>query len=300
MAAHEPLGLRAPQNFKEVLQLENRMWREYRDNGREVGWSEYEIDAQYAAFTNDPLPAPGILRFFNNRNWIPNYVRIFSQAYRPDRLTDPDPEGGIEADAQKQYRDLVTWFGVPPRYVAQKSLGMGGRGMAALFQERGPGGRNEPGRDIVVKMPLEGWQDNVILEEKRMMKASHNIQRNDSTADMSKRNRRSKALHTVSRSSSLKTWGSLRMNQWFYPLNTTTRVWMKIRVEMKVQPPRKFEESVGFRGVRTSPHASEHVKRPDGRPGMQKLRRKSLHRKQTKIDGTTSSWNMCNTAILMI
>ncbi|KAI3324151.1 hypothetical protein HD806DRAFT_534469 [Xylariaceae sp. AK1471] len=172
MAANQPAQLRAPQNWKEKLQLENRIWREYREDGRDVGWSAYEIDARYSAYINDPLPTEGILRFFNNRNWTPKYITAYSpsQAYRPDRLTDAYPPDGIEAQAQKQYRDLATWFGVQPRYVVQKSLGFGGRGMAALFQDRGPGGLNRPGRDIVVKVPLEGWQDDDIVEEKRMMR----------------------------------------------------------------------------------------------------------------------------------
>lgn len=163
--------LRSPQDWGETIRLENRKWKDYRINGRNVTWSPQEIDAHYAQYTNDPLPRPGALRFFENRRWNPQVYRNLSGAYgRPDRVADFQPVGGLEWRAQQHYRELVRWFGVQPTYTAVKSLGVGGAGMAVHFQYRSPLAVNVSGKDIVVKVPLESWQDYGIEEEKRMMR----------------------------------------------------------------------------------------------------------------------------------
>lgn len=75
------------------------------------------------------------------------------------------------AQARERYRELTTYFG-QPRYAVQKVLGIGGHGMAIHFRDHGPVGVHDIGKDFTVKVALEGWQSDEIVEEKMMMRVS--------------------------------------------------------------------------------------------------------------------------------
>ncbi|KAI3330045.1 hypothetical protein F4824DRAFT_516098 [Ustulina deusta] len=162
------------QSFEARLRVRNETWRDYRVQGTCAFPSSATHERLYRRHCIQnprPLPNRNSLHFFDNWKWTPRlYETTANTVGEIHRLSDFDPIfNQRSANAQARYRELTAYFG-DPRYAVQKVLGMGGNGMAVHFKDRGSSSTDDPGRDIVVKVALDDWQSDAIVEEKNMMK----------------------------------------------------------------------------------------------------------------------------------
>ncbi|KAI1758237.1 hypothetical protein F4782DRAFT_544575 [Xylaria castorea] len=160
--------------FEDWLQLKNEVWWNYRVKGTSTMRTTAQRQAIYAKYDAGgapPIPNPDAPRFFENWHWRRSRY-LFGQD-TGDALNAPPNENENpntrNAMIRARYREINTYFG-QPRYLVQKVLGVGGNGIATHFRDHGPDNVDNLGRDFVVKVALEGWQSDEIVEEKRMMK----------------------------------------------------------------------------------------------------------------------------------
>ncbi len=164
------------QSFEARLRVRNETWRNYRVQGTCAFPSSATHERLYRRHCIQnprPLPNRNSLHFFDNWKWTPRlYETTANTVGEIHRLSDFDPIfNQRSANAQARYRELTAYFG-DPRYAVQKVLGMGGNGMAVHFKDRGSSSTDDPGRDIVVKVALDDWQSDAIVEEKNSKKFS--------------------------------------------------------------------------------------------------------------------------------
>ncbi|GAP88215.1 putative serine threonine protein kinase protein [Rosellinia necatrix] len=151
--------------------MQNKQWKSYRIKGTNL--HKYALPAAHKGDNPPPPPSPNrnTPRFFEGRRWTPYayWVRLKSSTL-PERATPYDARFHLRAaHAQAQYQQAIVHFG-PPRYDVVRTLGIGGYGLAIHFRDRGSGGPNETGRDIVIKMALDGWTHDSTVIEKRMLR----------------------------------------------------------------------------------------------------------------------------------
>lgn len=158
---------------EEYLQYQNRYWRNY----RRFGNYEYQDES-----VPTELPNPEPLLFFENIPWTPAPYQLPFDSFK--NTPDPDVDEGQYLrweQVHQQYNEMRTLFG-QPRYTAQKLLGAGGNGLAAHFQDHGPENTNVPGGDIVVKGAVNPRQQTMIDKEKKMLRVSCLISRDQMTS----------------------------------------------------------------------------------------------------------------------
>ncbi|KAJ8119525.1 hypothetical protein ONZ43_g3539 [Nemania bipapillata] len=156
-------------------QVQNQLWRNYREQGDYANPSRTVRDNWYNDFGTGVivpplLPNPNTLRFFDNYLWDQNPYDAAAPSANSlvsPALADPDPDNNSRA--QRRYNEVRDYFG-RPRYIAQRALGYGGNGLAIHYRDRGPQNGNDPGRDIVIKVALNGDQSDSIVREREMMR----------------------------------------------------------------------------------------------------------------------------------
>ncbi|KAI5920295.1 kinase-like domain-containing protein [Camillea tinctor] len=121
--------------------------------GRKIPWGDPEV--------NGPVPqvttAPGVIR--------PNYYYGIDKLNRSDDEDDP-----TKVEAIRRRDEVRNFFmGSDPQYKFERTLGVGGNGIAVKYSTTG---NPPPGvaQEIVVKYPLRSWQDKGIREEIRFMR----------------------------------------------------------------------------------------------------------------------------------
>ncbi|KAI0429359.1 kinase-like domain-containing protein, partial [Xylaria sp. FL1042] len=175
--AHSAIAMSADSgelSFKEQLIVSNEAWRGYRITGADAypgSAARRKIYREHGIKNPRPIPNPNTLLFFENWKARPNpYLIAHESGAQINRSTNINPRlNWRSAQGQRRYRDVTAYFG-EPRYAVQKVLGMGGNGLALHFKDRGSLSTANPGRDIVIKVALEGWECDDIVVEKRMMR----------------------------------------------------------------------------------------------------------------------------------
>ncbi|KAI0966215.1 hypothetical protein F4678DRAFT_450478 [Xylaria arbuscula] len=166
--SNRSIGVRS---FEGELRVRNELWRNYRIDGSHAFASSADhnrIYSQHVRRNPRLLPNPDTLHYFENHALrIHPFLHGAGSGRRLDRSSNHLSQHSSRA--QGQYRELVAYFR-EPRYVVQKTLGIGGNGLAVHFLDRGPSGTENPGRDIVIKAALAGWESENIEDEKRMMR----------------------------------------------------------------------------------------------------------------------------------
>ncbi|KAI1310679.1 hypothetical protein F5Y03DRAFT_345215 [Xylaria venustula] len=157
-------------SFEGELRVRNELWRNYRIRGDHTDPSTADYNRIYSHVRRNPrlLPNPEPLLFFQNR--VPHILPYLQGAGSGQELVGSSNRLSTHTKKAKgRYGELVAYFG-EPRYVVQKPLGIGANGLAVHFLDRGPFGTESPGKDIVIKTAVEGWQCDNIEDEKRMMR----------------------------------------------------------------------------------------------------------------------------------
>ncbi|KAI0483486.1 hypothetical protein F4859DRAFT_528879 [Xylaria cf. heliscus] len=160
--------------WEDWLHLRNYVWRQYRVKGTPTDRNDAQRQAIYERHDRHgppPLPDPARPAFFENMRWERQRY-LWNQDTNNALIGLPGPDQNPDSRdnlVRARHREITTYFG-KPRHHVQRILGVGGNGIAIHFKDRGPGHDNDPGRDFVVKLALENWQSDEIVEEKMMMR----------------------------------------------------------------------------------------------------------------------------------
>ncbi|KAI0553968.1 kinase-like domain-containing protein [Xylaria curta] len=166
-------GFVANVGWEEYLNLKKEVWWWYRVKGTPTNRTTAQKKAIYTKYDTygvPTLPSADPLKFFENWHWRRTKYLFGQDTNNALNSQSMDNENLNSRDGRvrERRREILNYFG-QQRYVVQRILGVGGNGIAIHFRDQGPHGV-VPGRDFVVKVALEGWQSDQLVEEKKMMK----------------------------------------------------------------------------------------------------------------------------------
>ncbi|KAI5924783.1 kinase-like protein [Camillea tinctor] len=166
---------RQPQNFEEQYRAGNWRFREFREKG-EVGLHTTEFGINRTKWERIPFPMvgdadPRTSKWGQGRPQ--QYVRPRRQ---PNRLLDDSPGDERLERVRRRFRSANRFFQKKGKMEMVRPLGWGGLGLTIQYRYT----NIEPAMNLVLKIALEGWDDQSLQAEEEMTRqvsrAAHCIQ----------------------------------------------------------------------------------------------------------------------------